>query len=213
MKIYFLLLVIMILLLYEGIICSLYYVPRKIKIISFVALILMTIRYITLIILLIVKDQNHLYMLKPLVYTNFLCIPICGIISVFIFVRKNTIKLRKIILISGVLCLGYCIVIYNSSANTAISNLYGYTIKLQLENYFYYTSLIINSILIIMGINLFNTRYSNKLGSLLIVISASITLISVLLTTINTSFNFLLLGDISWILTMDYALNKIKRHI
>ncbi|APC42095.1 hypothetical protein [Clostridium estertheticum] len=213
MKIYFLLLVIMILLLYEGIICSLYYVPRKIKIISFVALILMTIRYITLIILLIVKDQNHLYMLKPLVYTNFLCIPICGIISVFIFVRKNTIKLRKIILISGVLCLGYCIVIYNSSANTAISNLYGYTIKLQLENYFYYTSLIINSILIIMGINLFNTRYSNKLGSLLIVISASITLISVLLTTINTSFNFLLLGDISWILTMDYALNKVKRHI
>ncbi|MBU3184104.1 hypothetical protein [Clostridium estertheticum] len=213
MKIYFLLLVIMILLLYEGIICSLYYVPRKIKIISFVALILMTIRYITLIILLIVKDQNHLYMLKPLVYTNFLCIPICGIISVFIFVRKNTIKLRKIILISGVLCLGYCIVIYNSSANTAISNLYGYTIKLQLENYFYYTSLIINSILIIMGINLFNTRYSNKLGSLLIVISASITLISVLLTSINTSFNFLLLGDISWILTMDYALNKVKRHM
>ncbi|MBX4270077.1 hypothetical protein [Clostridium estertheticum] len=213
MKIYFLLLFIMILLLYEGIICSLYYVPRKIKIISFVALILMTFRYITLIILLIVKDQNYLYMLKPLVYTNFLCIPICGIISVFIFARKNTIKLRRIILISGVLCLAYCIVIYNSSANTAISNLYGHTIKLQLENYFYYTSLIINSILIIMGINLFNRRYSNKLGSSLIVISASITLIAVLITSINASFNFLLLGDISWILTMDYALNKVKRHM
>ncbi|MBU3154321.1 hypothetical protein [Clostridium estertheticum] len=211
MKIYFLLLFIMILLLYEGIICSLYYVPRKIKIISFVALSLMAFRYISLLILLIVNDQNYLYMLKPLVYTNFLCIPICGIISVFIFARKNTIKLRKIILISGILCLGYCIVIYNSNANTAISNLYGHTIKLQLENYFHFTSLIINSILIIMGINLFNRRYSNKLGASLIVISASITLIAVLLTSINTSFNFLFLGDISWILTMDYALNKVKR--
>ena len=211
MKIYFLLLFIMILLLYEGIICSLYYVPRKIKIISFVALILMTLRYIALLILLIVKDQNYLYMLKPLVYTNFLCIPICGIISVFIFARKSTIKLRKIILIVGILCLGYCIVIYNSNANTAISNLYGHTIKLQLENYFYYTSLILNSILIIMGINLFNRHYSNKLGASLIVISSSITLIAVLLTSINTSFNFLFLGDIFWVLTMDYALMKVKR--
>ena len=211
MEIYFLLLFIMILLLYEGIICSLYYAPKKIKIISFVVLILMTFRYIALLILLIVKGQNYIYILKPLLYTNFLCIPICGIILTYIFARKNMIKLRRIILIFGILCLGYCIVIYNSNSNTVVSNVYGHTIKLQLENYFYYMSLIVNSIFLIMGINLFSRRYSNKLGASLIAISASITLIAVVLTSINTSYNFLLLGDISWILTMDYALMKVKR--
>ncbi|MBU3159900.1 hypothetical protein KPL37_09060 [Clostridium frigoris] len=211
MSVYFLLLFVMTLLLYEGIICSLYYAPRKIKIISFVVLTLMTLRYIALLILLIVKDQNYLYMLKPLIYTNFLCIPICGIISAFIFARKNKIKLKRILLMFLILCLAYCIVMYNSNTNIAISNLYGHTIKLQLEDYFYYTSLIINSILIIVGINLFNRRYSNKLGAVLIVISASITLIAVLLASVNTSFNFLVLGDISWVLTMNYALMKVKR--
>ena len=72
MSIYFLLLLIMVLLLYQGIISSLVYAPRKIKIISVMALILMIFRYIALIILFIIKNQNYLYLLKPVVYTNFI---------------------------------------------------------------------------------------------------------------------------------------------
>ena len=97
MSIYFLLLFIMISLLYKGIICSLYYAPKKIKTISLMALILMTFRYISLIILLILKNQNYLYLLKSLVYTNFLCIPICGIVSIYIIARRGNIKLKKIL--------------------------------------------------------------------------------------------------------------------
>lgn len=212
MSIYFLLLSIMIFLLYEGIICGLHYAPRKIKIISLIALILMTFRYITLIILLVIKNMNYLYLLKSSIYTNFLCIPICGIISVYIFARNNNIKLKKILLMCVILCIAYFTVIYNSDANINISNICGYTIKLQLEDYFYVTSLMVNSIFIIIGIELFNKPHSSKLGAILIIISSSITLISVLLTSINASFAFLLLGDISWVLTIDYGLMKFKKH-
>ena len=211
MSIYFLLLFIMILLLYEGIICCLYHAPIKIKIMSCIVLILMTFRYIALLIFLIVKDQNYLYLLKLLVYTNFLCIPLCSIISLFIFSRNSDIKLKKILSILLALSIIYCVVIYNSKTNTTISNVYGHTIKLQFEDYFYYILLIINSIFVIMGIKLFNKTYSSKLGAALIVISASITLMAVLLTSINTSFNFMVLCDISWILTMDYGLKKFKK--
>ena len=65
MSIYFLMLLVMALLLYEGIISSLFYAPKKIKIISTMALILMTFRYIALIILFIIKNQSYLYLLKP----------------------------------------------------------------------------------------------------------------------------------------------------
>jgi len=62
-----------------------------------------------------------------------------------------------------------------------------------------------------MGIKLFNKTYASKLGAALIIISASITLIAVPLTSINTSFDFMVICDISWILTMVYGLMKFKR--
>lgn len=211
MSLYFLLLSIMVVLLYEGIISSLVYAPKKIKIISTMALILMTSRYIALIILFIIKNQSYLYLLKPVVFTNLLCIPVCGILSVSIFSRNNKIKLKKILLMCTMLVIGYFIVIYKSPANINISNSCGYTIELQLEFYCYIVMLIINSIFLIKGIKLYSKTYANKLGAVLIIISSSITLLAVLLTSINSNFPMTVLGDIFWILTIDYGLIKFKK--
>ena len=211
MSIYFLLLLIMVLLLYVGIISNFLYAPRKIKIISAIALILMTFRYIGLIILFIIKNQSYLYLLKPMVFTNLLCIPICGILSVYIFSRNNKIKLKVILLMCVMLFIAYALVIYKSPANIVISNTFGYNIELKLEFYCYIMLLIFNSIFLIKGIKLYNKIYSNKLGAVLIIISSSITLSSVLLTSINPNYSMILLGDISWILTIDYGLIKFKR--
>ena len=211
MSIYFLLLSIMVLLLYEGIICSLMYAPKKIKIISVMALILMMARYIALIILLIIKNQNYLYLLNSVIHTNFLCIPIYGILSVFIFSRNSNIKLKKVLFMCVILSIAYYIVIYKSSASTSISGFYGYTIILELEDYCNVFLLVINTIFVIIGINLFGKIYSNKMGILLIILSSSMTLISVLLTLINTSFAWLVLGDIAWIVTLNYGLITFKR--
>ncbi|MBU3090798.1 hypothetical protein KPL35_01660 [Clostridium sp. CF011] len=211
MSIYFLLLLIVFFLLYEGIISSLIYAPKKIKIISLIALILMTFRYIALIILSVIKNQNYLYLLKPLVFTNLLSIPICGVISVFIFARNNKIKLKKILFICLMLSVVYCIMIYKSASDINVSILCGYIIELQLEGYCYIGLLIINSVFIIKGIELFNKTYSNKLGSAIIIISSIVTIISVILTSINGNLPWLLLGDISWIITIDYGLIKFKK--
>lgn len=211
MNIYFLLLLMMALLLYEGIFSSFVYAPKKIKILSSIALILMSFRYITLIILFIMENQSYLYFLKPAVFTNLLCIPICGILSVSIFGRENKIKFKKISLVFVMLCIAYIIFIYKSPVNINISNLSGYTMEFQLQPYCYIILLIINTIFAVKGIELFNKAYSNKLGALLIITSSSVTLISVLLTSINANFAWLLLGDISWIVTIDYALIKLKR--
>lgn len=211
MSIYFLLLLLMVLLLYGGIISSLAYAPKKIKIISIMALSLMSFRYVALIILFTFKNQSYLYLLKPLVYTNLLCIPICGILSVFIFSRNSKIRLKKILFMFAVLCIAYFIVIYKSPANINISNSCGYTIELQLEVYCYIVLLIINSIFFVQGINLYNKIYACKLGAVLIVIASSTTILSLLLTSINSKFPLILLGDIFWIITLDYGLIKFKR--
>jgi len=201
----------MVLLLYEGIVSGLFYAPKKIKVMSVIALVFMAFRYIALIILFIMKNQSYLYLLKPLVFTNLLCIPVCGILSAIIFARDNKIKLKKILLIFTILCVVYGIVIYKSPANLMISELCGYTIELQLEVYCYIIFLITNVIFATKGIELFNKPYSNKLGAILIIISAIITVIAVLITSINTNFAWLVLGDISWIITIDYGLIKLKR--
>ncbi|MBU3112814.1 hypothetical protein [Clostridium lacusfryxellense] len=211
MSIYFLLLLIMGLLLYQGLISSLFYAPRKIKIISVIALILMIARYIALIILFVVKNLNYLYLLKFGVYTNFLCLPICGVISIMIFAKNNKIKLEKILFICAILFLVYGVVVYKSTSNINISNICGYTIELQFKDYFYVTLLIINSIFVIKGIELFNTSFSNKLGDIMVIIASCITLLSVILTSTNPGFEWLVMGDISWIITINYGLIKFKR--
>lgn len=211
MSIYFLLLLIMILLLFKGIISSLVYAPKKIKIISVMALILMTFRYIALIILFIIKNQNYLYLLKPLVFINLLCIPLVGIISISIFSRINKIKLKRILLMCVMLSIAYFVVIYKTPSNINISNNCGYIIELQLEFYIYILMVIINSIFFIKGIKLYNKNYANKIGAVLIIISSSITLLSVLLISINPNFSWTMLGDISWIVTINYGLLKFKR--
>ncbi|MBK5241548.1 hypothetical protein [Clostridium sp.] len=211
MSIYFLMLLMMLLLLYQGIISSLFYSPKRIKIISTMILILMTLRYTTLLILFVVKNQNYLYLLKPVLYANILCIPICGILTVFIFARNDKVKIKNIFILCIVLGLAYCTLIYKSSVEINISNITGYTMELQLETYYYIALLIINSFFVIKGIELFNKIYSNKLGVILIIVSSSITLITVIISSININFEWLLLADISWIITLDYGLIKFKR--
>lgn len=211
MSMYFLLLLIMVFLLYQGIISSLFYAPKKIKIISVIALILMSVRYIALIILFVVKNQNYLYLLKFSAYTNFICLPICGVISISIFAKNNNIKLGKILFTCAILSIAYGVVLYKSTSNINISNICGYTIELQLKDYFYVGLLIINSIFVIKGIEIFDTTFSNKLGALLVIISSCITLLSVISTSISSGFPWLLLGDISWIITINYGLIKFKR--
>jgi hypothetical protein len=164
-----------------------------------------------IVILYIIENQNYLYLLKPFVFANLLCIPLCGILSVFIFSRNNKIRLKKILLMCAMLFMAYFIVIYKSPFNTKISNNYGYTIELQLEVYCYIVIAIINSIFLVKGIKLYSKNYSNKLGAVLIIIASSITLLSVILTSVNSNFSMILLGDISWILTLDYGLIKFKR--
>jgi len=187
------------------------YAPKKIKIISAMALIIMAFRYIALIILYTIKNQSYLYLLKPVVYANLLCIPLCGILSVLIFSRNNRIKLKKILLLSMILFIAYFILIYKSPANINVSNICGYIIELQLQAYGYIILLIINSIFLFIGIKLYNKVYSSKLGAILIIMASSFTLISVLLSSIDSNFPMLLLGDLSWILTLNYGLMKFKR--
>jgi hypothetical protein len=210
-SIYFLLLLIMVLLLYQGIIYGLCYAPKKIKIISTIALFLMMIRYIALIILFIIKNQCYLYLLKPFVFTNLMGIPICGIITILIFSKDNKIKLRKILLICTMLGVAYCITIFKSSSNINMSNISGYIIELQFETYCYTLLLIINSVFLIKGIQLLFKKYSNKLGAVLIIIASCITLIAVIMTSISANSIPLLLGDISWIIALNYGLLKFKR--
>ncbi|MCJ7691316.1 MAG: hypothetical protein MUO60_18655 [Clostridiaceae bacterium] len=211
MSIYFLMLLMMFLLLYQGIISSLFYSPKRIKIISTMILFLMTLRYIALIILFVIKNQSYLYLLKPVLYANILCIPLCGILTVFIFARNDRVKIKKILILCAVVSLAYCTLIYKSSVKINISNITGYTMELQLETYYYSALLIINSIFVIKGIGLFHRISSNKLGVVLIIVSSSITVITVLISSTNMEFAWLLLADMSWIITLDYGLIKFKR--
>lgn len=64
-----------------------------------------------------------------------------------------------------------------------------------------------------MGIRACRYKYSNKLGALLIIISSLLTVASVLLTILDARFfGVKLVGEILWVITMVYGLEKFRQN-
>ncbi|WP_291583338.1 hypothetical protein [Clostridium sp. UBA6640] len=203
----------MIMLIYEGITTSISYAPEKIKHITVMALILVVLRYISLLLLYLNQRPLYMYLLKPIMFLEIVYLPIIGFICIYIFSRNDKIKLNYFYFISTIFLVIYLFIAVKAPIKTTLSELYGYTIILEKDYNMYLILCIINTIYFVMGIRACRYKYSNKLGSLLILISSLLTLTSVLLTVVNAKFfGAKLVGEILWVITMVYGLEKFRQN-
>jgi hypothetical protein len=209
---YVTLLLLVFILLYYGISYSLKFAPLKIKILSLSALSLVSLRYAALIILLFSANIKNLYLLKPFTFLNLLTIPVLASAAIYVLFRNDKIKFNYCLILSGVLFSCYIFLISKFSVNIEIFRNLGYIMYFNNKNIQYGIYLIINTLFLFAAIIFMENKNTNKLGVRMIIASSAAVIIETLLEASGiTLFPTVLFGDILWVITIDYALSKLRK--
>lgn len=209
--IYFLLIMFMFIVIYEAFKKNNKYSPIKIKILCTIVLMGMLLRYLTMFLMFIVQNIRYLYLLKPLYFLNFICIPIIAFIIFYILVRNDKINFSYMFFISFLLVGFYIFFIYKYPITLKVDIYYGYFIEIMQVPYAYVIYMIFNMCAIIFAGNLYNKNVNRK-GIVLVILSASILIIEAILSFIGKEiFLNIVLSDILWIISLNYLLGKLKK--
>lgn len=210
--IYLILLLLIFVLLFRGINLSINFAPAKIKFISVFALLLLAVRYITIFIFFTSSNIKYLYLLKPGVFLNSLCIPILAMISIYILARKDKLKLTYIIIVSIVLLVVYMFIVFTMKTNIDIYKNLGYRMYFESNNILDAMYLILNTLFFFTAIILLSSSVTNKFGMRLALASSLILMLEIVVKSVGFSiFPFISLGDIFWLITVNFSLNRLKK--
>lgn len=187
--------------------------PPKICILSSAVLVLLILRYISLFIMYMSKNINYIYMLKPFYFIYFLCIPLCGLISVYILIRNDKINFMYILLISFVIIIVYEIVMLKMQIYISISDDYGFGYVMYLTKYSIYMdvfNLAVNIVFLLTAISFLNKK--NIVGMFFIMLAALTSIIGMVFMYIG-KYNVpqYILGELFWIMALNYSLEKVRK--
>lgn len=210
--IYLVLLLIIIFILYNGIELCFKYAPLKIKYLSIGILSAMILRYITLLIMLVVKNIKYLYIFKPIYFINLISVPVAALIMMYILARNDKIKINFILILLPLFLAAYIIMLYKLPCYTALNTNFGYNMYLDKPIIVYGIFIIINTFILFGTILLLDNKLSNKPGITLVLISALITIVEVLLMLNGVKIlPSPIIGDLAWMLALNYALSRLKK--
>lgn len=211
--IYLILILFMLLIIYEGFRNNLKYAPSKIKMICIGIFTAMALRYTALLIFFIVRNIRYLYLVKPLYFLNFLCIPIGALITIYVLMRNDRIKFSYMFPLSAVLILFYGYLIYKCPVRLNTDIVYGYYMEFINSPYIYIGYMLINMFFIIFSVNIYNANIDKK-GIMLVIISSILLIVEVIMYLIGKGiFTHLIIGDMLWMITLNYAILKLNRSI
>lgn len=209
--IYFLLIMFMFVVIYEAFKRNNRHSPIKIKILCNIVLLGMLLRYLVMLLMFIVQNIRYLYLLKPLYFLNFICVPIIVFIIFYILMRNDRIKFSYIFFISALLIVLYSFFIYKYPINLKVDIYYGYFIEIMQIPYVYVIYMLFNVSAIIFAVNIYNKNVDKK-GIALVTLSASVLIIEATLLFIGKEvFLNIVISDILWVISLNYSLSKLKK--
>lgn len=185
--------------------------PHKIKIISSFVFIIMGIRYLTLSIFFFMGNIRYLYLLKGSYFLNFIGIPLIGLITIYIVMRDYKVKFSYIFPLTIILSIIYGFIIYKYPAIIKADILYGYYMHFEKIPYLYVMYMVINVLFIVITMNIYKSNLDKK-NIVFIISSSVISILETMMFLIGYGiFTELIIGDIVWILTLDYGISKLRR--
>lgn len=201
----------MLFIIYNGFKNNLKKSPHKIKLICIFVFSIMFIRYLILLGFFFVQNIRYLYLFKYEYFLNLLAIPIIGLIVIYIFMRDYKVKFSLIFPITIMLTILYGFLVNMCDLIVKVDIIYGYYMRLENSVYIYIGYMIINVILITLIINIYKPNL-DKRGIIFIVVSSMVTILETLLFIIGKEiFIELIIGDILWMLTLNYGISKLKK--
>lgn len=210
--IYLSLLLLIFILVFTAISYCLNHAPIKIRVLLLGIFTFLSLRYAALIMLLIIKNIKYLYLLKPLIFLNFMGMPMLAVISTYILARSDKFKFNYCLVICVILTVLYIIAVVRFPVNIMSLGSLGYSMCFINKDIIFGYYLIINTVFLFQAIVLLGHKNANKLGLWLVISAAFVAIIEILARYMNIDFiPSCLFGDILWLATSIYALNKLKK--
>jgi len=199
------------LIIYKGFKNTIKYAPNRIKFICTGIFAAMFLRYCSILVLTISKDMRYLYLLKPIYFLNLLCILIAALTSMYILMRNDKIKFLYMFPLSLILVLIYGYLIYKYPARLSLDIIYGYYIEFIGNPYIYIGYMLMNVLFIILSMNIYRANIDKK--GIIFIVSASIGIIleTMLYVLGKEIFIHLIIGDLLWMITLNYAISKLNK--
>lgn len=186
--------------------------PKKIKTITIFIILFMLFRYIALLILTLANNIEYLYLLKPFFFLNLISVPLLALTVIYIYIRKDNINFSHIFIIAAVLIALYSVIIYKCPSSIQNSEISGYTMVFFRDEYIYWIYVVLNTIILFLTIGLVRENNVNKIGMYFIITSSFITIVELIIWLIGiVLIGENIVGDILWMITLLYGLNKVKK--
>lgn len=189
--------------------------PKKIRMLSGIVLMLLLLRYISLLVMYINKNISYMYIMKSAYFVYFACIPIGGAIVFYILLRRDTINFLHISLGSLAFIVVYFLLFSKVTVYITMINDSALGYNMNLQHKFWYIDiayLLINVLFLMASINVIDNPNINKQGIILVICSALSTTVAIILPYIGINLMpQYIWGELMWITTLDYCLNKVKK--
>lgn len=155
--------------------------PKKIKIFFSITFLLLTIRYICILITGLIDEQSVVYLLRQFVLMNYFAVPLLAMGISYIFLREENKSFNYNFIFMGILAFMYLGLIYFYKINISIDNMFGFiiTFKNNLTPNLIY--LIIMASMAVLSLLSMDKPYSNKWGMRLLTISLMVAIIEFVL--------------------------------
>lgn len=186
--------------------------PKKIKTITMLIIFAMFLRYFSLLVFFLSSNIKYLYLLKVLFFSNLVSVPLLALTVLYIFVRKDNIKFSYIFIVAAIILVLYAVTMYKCPGFLQSTKSYGYTMIFIEHMYIYWIYIVLNTIILFIATSLINKKNVIKVGIYLMIVSSLATIIELIMWTMGiVLLQEIVLGDAIWILTLVYALNKVKK--
>ena len=186
--------------------------PIKIRIFAKVCFFWMLLRQISLIIMLVKKNIEYLYLLRYLTFVDIIVIPLLACMVVYILARNNKINFYKYYLIGFILSVLYVLGVIKFDYMVSLTKNYGYLISIKNNNLIIIFQLVVYTIILFSSLLLLVKTNNINRCIILLIIACCVSIVEALIysTYIYMIPNYLISNCI-WLILTDCVLSKFSR--
>lgn len=187
------------------------YAPSKIRLLGIASLGLLFLRYAALLVMFLSNNVKYLYYLKPVIFLQYLSIPIIGLTCLYIVIRTDKLKFNTMMIVSAALSAGYIYFISNFKAVIKIEySMYSMSfVNYDLSAWVF---IMLNTVLLVSMILLVTGKNTIKVGSYFIFFCCGAAIMESILSLMGVRiFPQYLVNEGAWVITMNYCIRRLKK--
>ena len=186
--------------------------PKKIKIYFTIVILLLLLRHIGLISLCILESSKYIYYLKSIIYLDNISIPLIVLAVTYVYSRSEKLKFTGSYFIFAVVAVIYAYIMYLSKVVVNVSVIYGFIMLIDNEIIVSMFLLILLGIMLIINVLILDKKHVNKKGVWFIISAIMVVMIEkVIIIGGLKIFPYCVIGELIFLIIINLVLNSFKK--